>query len=136
MENKQTLYPVLGVDPAANAEEIQRAVKQVGLQHHPDHGGEESAFVEVQTVYEILSDARKQRIYDRFGKEGLEESDLGLFTAEFRKGAFALRGGVEGSSAAGRGSEAKEALEEEPPKGPCFFIAGSCLGDSMCRAGL
>jgi mitochondrial enoyl-[acyl-carrier protein] reductase / trans-2-enoyl-CoA reductase len=84
----QSYYSLLGVERTASREEIRRAFKQVVPTHHPDHGGDEAAFLAVQTAYEVLVDPRKRRIYDRFGQSGLEKSAVMLFTQEFRRGSF------------------------------------------------
>jgi len=40
---------------------------------HPDKGGEQEQFQELQHAYEILSDEKKRKIYDQYGEEGLKE---------------------------------------------------------------
>ena len=86
---QQTYYQLLGVEQQASAEDIRTAFKKVVLTKHPDHGGREEDFIEVQTAYEVLIDPRKRRVYDRFGTEGLEKSAETLFAESFRGGAFA-----------------------------------------------
>lgn len=44
-------YDVLEVQPNASAEVIKAAYRQKLLKHHPDHGGEVSAFNEVQKAF-------------------------------------------------------------------------------------
>ncbi len=44
-------YDVLEVQPSASAEVIKAAYRQKLLKHHPDHGGQVSAFNEVQKAY-------------------------------------------------------------------------------------
>ncbi|EYU24508.1 hypothetical protein MIMGU_mgv11b014248mg [Erythranthe guttata] len=42
------------------------------MQYHPDKGsGAEDKFKEIGAAYEVLSDAEKRSLYDRFGEEGL-----------------------------------------------------------------
>ncbi len=62
---------------------------------HPDHGGDEEVFRELQTAYEVLTDWRKRRIYDRYGEEGLDLSSEALFTTTFRDGVFGPEDRVE-----------------------------------------
>lgn len=45
--------------------------------HHPDKGGDEHKFKEINAAYEILSDEEKRAKYDKYGLEGLEESGGG-----------------------------------------------------------
>ena len=47
-------YDVLGVSPDASADEIQRAYRRKVKEVHPDHGGSEEKFVQVQSAYERL----------------------------------------------------------------------------------
>ncbi|PIA16358.1 hypothetical protein COEREDRAFT_42944, partial [Coemansia reversa NRRL 1564] len=65
------LYNLLGVDYCATQAELKRAYRRLALQHHPDrnHGSTGSAeeFVRIQYAYDILSDKRLRRIYNRYG---------------------------------------------------------------------
>eukprot|EP00961_Rhodomonas_salina_P087058 1171114-Rhodomonas_salina.1 len=66
------LYDALGIAPDASESEIKKAYKKMAVKHHPDKGGDEATFKEISRAYEILSDAEKRQIYDRYGEEGLE----------------------------------------------------------------
>ncbi|MDB5312520.1 MAG: hypothetical protein JWO38_6722 [Gemmataceae bacterium] len=67
-------YEVLGVSKSASKEEIQKAYRKLSKKHHPDRNpGDkqaDTAYKEVQTAYEILSDPTKKANYDRFGFAG------------------------------------------------------------------
>lgn len=73
-------YKVLGLDRNATAEDVRRAYRKLALKWHPDKNlGESSAeaekrFKEISEAYEVLSDAEKRAIYDRYGKDGLKGS--------------------------------------------------------------
>jgi molecular chaperone DnaJ len=69
-------YEILGVDQNATSDEIKKAYRTLALKHHPDRNPgnteAEEQFKEATEAYEILSDAEKRKIYDRFGPEGLK----------------------------------------------------------------
>jgi DnaJ family protein A protein 2 len=65
-------YELLGVDKASSAEDIRRAYRKLALQHHPDKGGDAERFQLIGEAYAVLSDPEKRRVYDVYGKEGLD----------------------------------------------------------------
>ena len=60
-------YEILGVDRNASQEDIKKAHRKLVMQKHPDRGGSEEEFKQVQEAYEVLSDDDKKRNYDTFG---------------------------------------------------------------------
>src|SRR5438309_12003235 len=67
----KTLYDTLGVAKSASQDEIRKAYRKLARQYHPDKNpGDKEAeerFKEVQTAYDVLSDADKRKQYDAFG---------------------------------------------------------------------
>ena len=61
-------YEVLGVKKDASAEEIKKAFRRLARKHHPDAGGSEEKFKELNEAYEVLSDAEKRAQYDQYGQ--------------------------------------------------------------------
>lgn len=49
-------FDVLGLDPGADADEIERAYRRKVKDAHPDHGGSTERFQRVRRAYEALSD--------------------------------------------------------------------------------
>ena len=68
---KRDYYEVLGVGKSASADEIKKAFRRLAVQHHPDRGGSETDFKEVNEAYEVLKDADKRKRYDQFGHAGV-----------------------------------------------------------------
>lgn len=63
-------YKVLGVGHSASASEIKKSYYQLAKKFHPDVNkdkGADERFQDIQSAYEILSDADKKAKYDQFG---------------------------------------------------------------------
>ena len=68
-------YSILGINKTASQDEIKKAYRKMALKYHPDRNKDPGAtekFKEIGEAYEVLSNPEKKDIYDRFGKEGLE----------------------------------------------------------------
>lgn len=66
-------YKVLGIPKGASDDEIKKAYRKQALRYHPDKNKSpeaEDKFKEIAEAYDVLSDAKKKDIYDRFGEEG------------------------------------------------------------------
>lgn len=60
-------YDILGVSKTASADEIKSAFRKKAHQHHPDKGGDESKFKELNEAYQVLGNEQKRKQYDQFG---------------------------------------------------------------------
>ncbi len=60
-------YKTLGVSRTASADEIKKAFRKLARTHHPDAGGDEAKFKEINEAYEVLSDDKKRQLYDQYG---------------------------------------------------------------------
>ncbi len=69
--SKRDYYEVLGVGKTASADELKKAFRSAAIQHHPDKGGDEAKFKEVNEAYEVLSNTEKRQRYDQFGHAGV-----------------------------------------------------------------
>ena len=67
MPSKPDYYKTLGVSKNATADEIKKAFRKLARTNHPDAGGDEEKFKEINEAYEVLSDEKKRALYDQFG---------------------------------------------------------------------
>ncbi len=77
-------YKTLGVSRTATQTEIKKAYRRLARTHHPDAGGDEARFKEINEAYEVLSDDKKRKLYDQYG------------TADGQRIPFGGAGGVNG----------------------------------------
>jgi len=61
-------YEILGVKKDASPEEIRKAFHRLAHKYHPDKGGDEKKFKEINEAYQVLSDKQKRAQYDQFGR--------------------------------------------------------------------
>lgn len=71
MATKRDYYEILGVGKNASADEIKKAFRRAAIEHHPDRGGDEAKFKEINEAYEVLKDPSKRQRYDQFGHAGV-----------------------------------------------------------------
>jgi curved DNA-binding protein len=72
---ERDLYDILGVSRSASAEEIKKAYRRLAKKYHPDvnpgNKQAEEKFKEVTAASEVLSDAKRRKLYDEFGPDSL-----------------------------------------------------------------
>lgn len=60
-------YATLGLKRGASADDIKKAYRSMAMKYHPDRGGDEKKFKEIEEAYRFLSDPEKKRIVDMGG---------------------------------------------------------------------
>jgi molecular chaperone DnaJ len=71
MATKKNYYDILGIKKDAKPDEIKKAYRKLARKFHPDVNPNDKAaedkFKEVQEAYDVLSDEKKRKVFDRFG---------------------------------------------------------------------
>lgn len=60
-------YNILGVPRSATQDEIKKAYRTLAMKHHPDRGGDQNKFQEIQEAYNTLSDDNLRAQHDNPG---------------------------------------------------------------------
>ena len=64
-----TYYETLGLQPNCSQDDIKKAYRSLAMKHHPDRGGDEMKFKEIEEAYRTLSDEQKRAEYDAGGSQ-------------------------------------------------------------------
>ena len=137
---KKDYYQILGIKKDAKPDEIKKAYRRLARKYHPDVNPNDKAsedkFKEVQEAYDVLSDEKKRKVFDRFGyyHENLDaDSPFGAGagaggggTAGFDFSGFDFSGTTSGSGSSfrdifsdlfgGSGGGGTARTQAEPPK--------------------
>lgn len=135
----EDLYSVLGVGKTADADSIKKAYRKLASQLHPDKNPgnkkAEERFKHVNHAYDVLSDAKKRKLYDEFGEEGLREGFDPERVRAYRDWA-ARQGARGGAGAYGGGAGEQVNLEDLFGQGGGAGAGGfgDLFGDLFSRA--
>src|SRR5712692_4546033 len=95
MAKTKDYYEVLGVPRTATQKEISSAFRKLARKHHPDlNAGDkqsEAKFKEISEAHEVLSDAKKRKLYDEFGSDWAAAQQAGVQPGTVRRGAGGFR---------------------------------------------
>lgn len=72
-------YEILGVDKNATQQQVKKAYRKLAHKYHPDKGGDEEKFKEINEAYQVLSDSQKRKQYDNFGSTFDQQGARGGF---------------------------------------------------------
>ena len=117
-------YKTLGVSRSATDEEIKKAYRKLARTNHPDAGGDEEKFKEINEAYEVLSDKKKRKLYDQYG------------TADEQRIPYGWGGGAGGAGASGFGGFGSWAdILDSIRRGEGVAGAGGCNVDDIFGGG-
>lgn len=63
-------YSILGVPRGASESDIKKAYRSLAMKHHPDRGGDQAKFQQIQEAYATLGDTGKRQQYDNPQPQG------------------------------------------------------------------
>jgi molecular chaperone DnaJ len=114
---KEDFYKILGVKKDAKPEEIKKAYRRLARKYHPDvNPGDKAAedrFKQMSEAFDVLSDPKKRKVYDRFGQYSdnlANAAEAGGAGSAYTRGApfdfsgFDFGGGAASQGSAGSGS--------------------------------
>ena len=78
-------YKILGVNKDASQDEIKYAFREKALEHHPDKGGDEEKFKQINEAYSMISDSKKRGRYDA-ARDGVGFGNFRGFDGSFSLG--------------------------------------------------
>ncbi len=86
MASKRDYYEILGIGKDASPDEVKKAFRRAAVEHHPDRGGDEAKFKELNEAYEVLKDGEKRKRYDQFGHAGVGNGGSSPFGGSYGGG--------------------------------------------------
>ena len=114
MVKETAFYDRLGVAPDASADEIRKAYRKMALKLHPDRNpGDKTAeekFKALGEAYDVLSDEKKRKVYDRYGEKGLTDNNFEARNPADIFRAFFDRDGMDDDSGPRRGDDSVNPL--------------------------
>lgn len=69
-------YKVLGLDPNASIDDVKKEFKKLAMIHHPDKGGDENKFKEINNAYQQIINPDKSNQQFQHGFNGMDINDI------------------------------------------------------------
>jgi len=85
-------YSTLGLQRGASNEDIKKAYRSMAMKHHPDRGGDEKKFKEIEEAYRTLSDPQKKQMVD----SGMDPNQQPQYGNSWQNGPFEFHFGNNG----------------------------------------
>jgi curved DNA-binding protein len=130
------LYAVLGVAKNADAEAVKKAYRKLAGKLHPDKNPgnkkAEETFKKVNHAYDVLGDAKKRKLYDEFGEDGLREGFDPERVRNYRDWSSRQGRGGQGYASGGQTVDLEE-LFGQAGNGGGVGNFGDIFGDMMNR---
>mmetsp|Transcript_17981 Transcript_17981/g.42429 ORF Transcript_17981/g.42429 Transcript_17981/m.42429 type:complete len:378 (-) Transcript_17981:191-1324(-) len=115
--NSEDYYEILGAPRGASDDELKKAYRKLAVKWHPDKNpdNEEATknFQKISEAYATLSDEKKRRIYDQYGKQAADQMGDGAEGSPFGGAGgpgFHFGGGAPGGSGMHMSSEEADLL--------------------------
>lgn len=108
--SNMSFYDILGVDRGATQQQIKKAYRRKALLSHPDkNNGDRTEFDAVREAYDCLNDEEKRKVYDRYGKDGVNMNMPGGAAASDIFRSF-FYGGRDGSASSASGAQRQRSM--------------------------
>lgn len=77
--NSSDYYSILGCTKSSTPAELKKAYRKLAVKWHPDKNPDNETatqnFQKISEAYNILSDEKKRKLYDQYGKQGVDAAD-------------------------------------------------------------
>ncbi len=77
--NSSDYYSILGCTKSSTPDELKKAYRKLAVKWHPDKNPDNETatqnFQKISEAYNILSDEKKRKLYDQYGKQGVDAAD-------------------------------------------------------------